>query len=212
MRKTTLLLTATILSWTSGNVLAGTQVRLDTNLGAITLELADDRAPKTVENFLAYAREGFYNGTIFHRVIDGFMIQGGGFTADFQQKPTHAPVRNEADNGLKNLRGTVAMARTSDPQSATAQFFINVKDNPMLDYRASNLQGWGYAVFGQVVAGMEVVDKIRQTPTGVGGPGNQFRDVPTMPVIIQSVTVLSATPPAAAPTPSIPESVKKPSS
>ncbi|MDS4030187.1 MAG: peptidylprolyl isomerase [Candidatus Contendobacter sp.] len=210
MRKTTLLLTATILGWTSGNVLAGTQVRLDTSLGPITLELADDKAPKTVENFLAYAREGFYNGTIFHRVIDGFMIQGGGFTADFQQKPTHAPVKNEADNGLKNRRGAVAMARTNEPQSATAQFFINVKDNSALDYRSPDPQGWGYAVFGQVVAGMEVVDKIRQTPTGVGGPGNQFRDVPTTPVIIQSVTVLLATPPAAAPVPPTPEPAKKP--
>jgi len=199
MRKIPLLFAAALLGWASSNALAGTQVRLDTSLGPITLELADDKAPKTVENFLAYAREGFYNGTIFHRVIDGFMIQGGGFTADFQQKPTRAPVKNEADNGLKNLRGTVAMARTSDPQSATAQFFINVKDNPALDYRAPDPQGWGYAVFGQVVGSMEIVDKIRQTPTGAGGPGNRFRDVPTMPVIIQSVTVLPATSPATAP-------------
>ncbi|MBS1220629.1 MAG: peptidyl-prolyl cis-trans isomerase [Proteobacteria bacterium] len=199
MRKIPLLFAAALLGWASSNALAGTQVRLDTSLGPITLELADDKAPKTVENFLAYAREGFYNGTIFHRVIDGFMIQGGGFTADFQQKPTRAPVKNEADNGLKNLRGTVAMARTSDPQSATAQFFINVKDNPALDYRAPDPQGWGYAVFGQVVGSMEVVDKIRQTPTGAGGPDNRFRDVPTMPVIIQSVTVLPATSPATEP-------------
>lgn len=190
MRTQTLLLAAALSGWTSGTVLAGTQVRLDTTLGPITLELADDKAPKTVENFLAYAREGFYNGTIFHRVIDGFMIQGGGFTPDFQQKPTRAPIGNEADNGLKNRRGTIAMARTSDPQSATAQFFINVKDNPALDYRAPDPQGWGYAVFGQVVDGMEVVDKIRQTPTGAGGPGNRFGDVPITPVIIQSVTVL----------------------
>ena len=203
MRKTTLLLAATLLGWTSANVLAGTQVRLDTSLGPITLELADDKAPKTVENFLVYAREGFYNGTIFHRVIDGFMIQGGGFTTDFQQKPTRAPVRNEADNGLKNLRGTIAMARTSDPQSATAQFFINVKDNPALDYRSPDPQGWGYAVFGQVIGGMEVVDEIRQTPTGIGGPG--FRDVPKTPVIIQSVTVL----PTAAPAPPAPATEKK---
>ena len=124
---------------------AGPQVRLETSLGPITLELAADKAPKTVENFLAYAREDFYNGTIFHRVIDNFMIQGGGFTADFQQKPTRAPVSNEADNGLKNVRGSIAMARTSDPQSATAQFFINVKDNAALDYRAATPQGWGYA-------------------------------------------------------------------
>ena len=203
MRKTTLLLAATLLGWASANALAGTQVRLDTSLGPITLELADDKAPKTVENFLAYAREGFYNGTIFHRVIDGFMIQGGGFTTDFQQKPTRASVKNEADNGLKNLRGTIAMARTNDPQSATAQFFINVKDNSALDYRSPDLQGWGYAVFGQVIGGMEVVDKIRQTPTGVGGPG--FRDVPKTPVIIQSVTVL----PAAAPASPAPATEKK---
>ena len=210
MRKTTLLLAAAILSWASGNALAGTQVRLDTSLGPITLELANDQAPKTVENFLAYAREGFYNGTIFHRVIDGFMIQGGGFTADFQQKPTRAPVKNEADNGLKNRRGAVAMARTSDPQSATAQFFINVKDNPALDYQSSTPQGWGYAVFGQVIGGMEVVDKIRQVPTGAGGSGNQFRDVPTTPVIIRSVTVFPAPPPTPeSTTPATPEPAKK---
>ncbi|MDG4548905.1 MAG: peptidylprolyl isomerase [Candidatus Contendobacter sp.] len=207
MRKTPLLLAAAVLSWAGGTTLAGTQVRLDTSLGPIILELADDKAPKTVENFLAYAREGFYNNTIFHRVIDGFMIQGGGFTVDFQQKPTRAPIKNEADNGLKNRRGAVAMARTNEPQSATAQFFINVKDNPALDYRSPDPQGWGYAVFGQVIGGMEIVDQIRQTPTGVGGPG--FRDVPKTPVIIQSVTVLPATPPAAPASPT-PEPAKKP--
>jgi cyclophilin family peptidyl-prolyl cis-trans isomerase len=196
MRKSSLLLAATtFLSLVSGGVLAGPQVRLDTTLGAITLELADDKAPKTVENFLEYTRDGFYNGTIFHRVIDGFMIQGGGFTPDFQQKPTRAAVTNEADNGLKNLRGTVAMARTSDPQSATAQFFINVKDNPMLDHRSPTPQGWGYAVFGKVIDGMEVVDKIRQTPTGRGGPLNQFSDVPQTTVVITTVTLLPASPP-----------------
>ena len=196
MRKFSLLLAATtLLSLVSGGVLAGPQVRLDTTLGAITLELADDKAPKTVENFLAYTRDGFYNGTIFHRVIDGFMIQGGGFTPDFQQKPTRPPVTNEANNGLKNLRGTVAMARTSDPQSATAQFFINVKDNPMLDHRLPTPQGWGYAVFGKVIDGMEVVDKIRQTPTGRGGPANQFSDVPQTAVVITAVTLLPAPPP-----------------
>ncbi len=190
MRIPSPLLVATVLSLTGAVALAGPQVRLDTSLGPIILELADDKAPKTVDNFLAYARDGFYNGTIFHRVIDGFMIQGGGFTADFQQKPTRAPVPNEADNGLKNLRGTIAMARTSDPQSATAQFFINVKDNPALDYRSSTPQGWGYAVFGKVIDGMEAVDKIRQTPTGAGGPGGRFSDVPINPVIIHSVTIL----------------------
>ncbi|HHW77009.1 MAG TPA: peptidyl-prolyl cis-trans isomerase [Xanthomonadaceae bacterium] len=190
MRIPSPLLVATVLSLTGAVALAGPQVRLDTSFGPIILELADDKAPKTVDNFLAYARDGFYNGTIFHRVIDGFMIQGGGFTADFQQKPTRAPVPNEADNGLKNLRGTIAMARTSDPQSATAQFFINVKDNPALDYRSSTPQGWGYAVFGKVIDGMEAVDKIRQTPTGAGGPGGRFSDVPINPVIIHSVTIL----------------------
>lgn len=164
MRKTPLLLAAAVLSWAGGTTLAGTQVRLDTSLGPIILELADDKAPKTVENFLAYAREGFYNNTIFHRVIDGFMIQGGGFTVDFQQKPTRAPIKNEADNGLKNRRGAVAMARTNEPQSATAQFFINVKDNPALDYRSPDPQGWGYAVFGQVIGGMEIVDQIARRP------------------------------------------------
>ncbi|MFO1371009.1 MAG: peptidylprolyl isomerase [Candidatus Competibacteraceae bacterium] len=201
MRRTNMLLAATVLGLASTMTLAGTSVRLETSLGDITVELADDKAPKTVENFLTYAREGFYNGTIFHRVIDGFMIQGGGFSADFQEKPTHAPIANEANNGLKNLRGTIAMARTSDPQSATAQFFINVKDNPPLDHQAPTSQGWGYAVFGKVTGGMEVVDKIRQVPTGNGGPNNRFQNVPVTPVVIKSVTVLPAIPatPAAKP-------------
>jgi cyclophilin family peptidyl-prolyl cis-trans isomerase len=190
MRKPSSLLTATVLGLVCSTALAGTQVQLNTSVGPITLELADDKAPRTVDNFLTYAREGFYNGTIFHRVIDGFMIQGGGFTASFQQKPTRAPVPNEADNSLKNLRGTIAMARTSDPNSATAQFFINVKDNVALDYKSSTPQGWGYAVFGKVIDGMEVVDKIRQVPTGAGGPGNRFSDVPTIPVVLESVTIL----------------------
>jgi cyclophilin family peptidyl-prolyl cis-trans isomerase len=197
MRKRPLLF-ATALSLACSIAIAGAQVRLDTSLGPITLELADDKAPKTVENFLAYAREGFYNGTIFHRVIGDFMIQGGGFNTDFQQKPTRAPIANEADNGLKNLRGSVAMARTGDPNSATAQFFINVKDNPNLDHRSPTPQGWGYAVFGKVVGGMEVVDKIRQTPTGNGGPGGRFSDVPTTQVVITAVTLLPA------PTPVVP--------
>lgn len=190
---------------------AGTQVRLDTSMGPITLELADEQAPKSVENFLVYARGGFYDGTLFHRVIDGFMIQGGGFSPDFQQKATRAPIPNEANNGLKNRRGTVAMARTGDPNSATAQFFINVKDNDFLDYRAPTPQGWGYAVFGQVIDGMEVVDKIRQAPTGAGGPGGRFSDVPLTPVIIKSVTVLSAAP-APAPSPATTNSTATPTS
>ena len=187
MRIPSPLLVATALSLTGAVALAGPQVRLDTSLGPIILELADDKAPKTVDNFLAYARDGFYNGTIFHRVIDGFMIQGGGFTADFQQKPTRAPVPNEADNGLKNLRGTIAMARTSDPHSATAQFFINVKDNDFLDHRGPTSQGWGYCVFGRVVAGMDVVDAIAKVPT-TARRGHQ--DVPVDDVMITKVEII----------------------
>lgn len=198
MRNRSTFFAATVFGLIGAVAQAGPQVRLDTSLGTITVELADDKAPKTVENFLVYAREGFYDGTIFHRVIDGFMIQGGGFTASFQQKPTRPPIPNEANNGLKNLRGTIAMARTSDPGSATAQFFINVKDNPALDYRASTPQGWGYAVFGKVVDGMETVDKIRKVPTGTGGSGGQFSDVPTTPVVINSVAILPV--PASVPT------------
>ena len=187
MRKPSSLLTATVLGLVCSTALAGTQVQLNTSVGPITLELADDKAPRTVDNFLTYAREGFYNGTIFHRVIDGFMIQGGGFTAGFQQKPTRAPVPNEADNGLKNLRGTLAMARTSDPHSATAQFFINVKDNDFLDHRAPTGQGWGYCVFGRVVEGMAVVQTIARVPT-TSRRGHQ--DVPVDDVAITKVEII----------------------
>ena len=191
-----------------------TTATLHTNHGDITVNLFPDHAPKTVANFVGLASGTkeyrdpvtgapttgkFYDGLTFHRVIDGFMIQGGGFTPDFQQKPTRAPVPNEANNGLKNRRGTVAMARTSDPHSATAQFFINVKDNDFLDHRAPTPQGWGYTVFGQVVDGMAVVDKIRQVPTGTGGPGGRFSDVPVTPVLIESVTLLPAPTPASSP-------------
>lgn len=200
MHKRFSLLAAAVLGLASTTIIADTQVRLDTSMGPITLELADKQAPKSVENFLAYVRDGFYNGTVFHRVIDGFMIQGGGFTPDFQQKPTRAPIPNEADNGLKNRRGTVAMARTGDPNSATAQFFINVKDNAFLDHRGPTPQGWGYAVFGKVIDGMDVVDKIRQTPTGSGGPGGRFSDVPVTPIVIESATVLDGSEPASADT------------
>ncbi len=166
------------------------RVRITTNMGDIVLELDREKAPKTVENFLTYVEEGFYDGTIFHRVIDGFMIQGGGFTEDFQKKPTHAPIRNEADNGLRNKIGTIAMARTSDPHSATAQFFINVANNSYLDFREKTPRAWGYTVFGRVVKGMPVVDKIRRSKTGSGGP---FRkDVPQTPVIIEKAVVESA--------------------
>ena len=161
-------------------------VIIRTTFGEITLELDAEKAPKTVANFLAYARDGYYDGTIFHRVIDNFMIQGGGFDTDMKQKPSGEPIENEADNGLKNAFGTVAMARTTDPHSATAQFFINVKDNDFLNHSGKNIQGWGYAVFGKVTAGSEVLDKIRAVPTGSRG-GHQ--DVPTDPVIIESVVV-----------------------
>ena len=162
-------------------------VIMNTTFGEIRLELDAQKAPKTVANFLNYAREGFYDGTIFHRVIDNFMIQGGGFDADMQQKSTGAPIENEADNGLKNDFGTIAMARTNDPHSATAQFFINVKDNDFLNHSGKNPQGWGYAVFGKVTGGSEVLDKIRAVQTTSRG-GHQ--DVPAEPVIIESVEVV----------------------
>ena len=152
----------------------------------MTLKLDADNAPKTVGNFLAYATSGFYDGTIFHRVINNFMIQGGGFTTDMEQKPTQAPVDNEANNGLKNERGTIAMARTQDPHSATAQCFINVQDNDFLNHTGENMQGWGYTVFGKVTQGEEVLDKIRSVQTGSQG-GHQ--DVPTDPIIIESISV-----------------------
>ena len=166
---------------------ASPRVLLSTNLGEIVLELDRERAPASVENFLQYAREGFYNGTIFHRVIDSFMIQGGGYDQNYQRKATRAPIPNEADNGLSNLRGTIAMARTGDPHSATAQFFINVVDNRRLDHTSPSPRGWGYAVFGRVVAGMDVVDRIRHNPTGAGGPFPS--DVPQTPIVIQSATI-----------------------
>jgi peptidyl-prolyl cis-trans isomerase B (cyclophilin B) len=160
---------------------AAPQVKLETNFGDIVIELNQDKAPKTVANFLAYVDEGFYDGTIFHRVIENFMIQGGGFDQDFQQKQTKAPIENEADNGLSNKRGAVAMARTNDPHSATAQFFINTVDNDFLDFRGKAPSGWGYAVFGEVVDGMDVVDKIREVKTTMRGP---HQDVPAEDVII----------------------------
>ncbi|MDM8569292.1 peptidylprolyl isomerase [Thiotrichales bacterium HSG1] len=160
---------------------------MQTNFGNIVIELNAAKAPKSVDNFLRYVKEGFYNGTIFHRVINNFMIQGGGFTEAFVQKTTHRPVRNEADNGLKNTRGTIAMARTQNPHSATAQFFINLVDNTFLDFKDKTMSGWGYTVFGKVVEGMEVVDKIKQVKTGGGG---QFpTDVPQSKVIIEKITV-----------------------
>ena len=162
-------------------------VIMRTTFGEIKLELDAEHAPKTVANFLMYAREGFYDGTIFHRVIDNFMIQGGGFDTDMQQKPASEPIENEADNGLKNDTGTIAMARTMEPHSATAQFFINVKDNDFLNHSGKTMQGWGYAVFGKVVEGQDVLDKIRGVPT-TSRAGHQ--DVPEDPVIIESVEVV----------------------
>ena len=161
-------------------------VIIRTTFGEIKLELNAEKAPKTVENFLNYAREGYYDGTIFHRVIDNFMIQGGGFDTDMQQKPTQEPVENEADNGLKNDFGTVAMARTMEPHSATAQFFINVKDNDFLNHSGKNMQGWGYTVFGKITEGEDVLDKIRAVATT---SRNGHQDVPTDAVIIESVEV-----------------------
>ena len=162
-------------------------ILMTTTVGPMTLELDADNAPKTVENFLSYVSSGFYDGTIFHRVIDNFMVQGGGFTADMEQKATLAPIENEANNGLKNARGTIAMARTQDPHSATAQFFINVQDNDFLNHTGENMQGWGYAVFGKVTEGEDVLDKIRCVQTG-SQAGHQ--DVPVEPIIIESVTVI----------------------
>ena len=161
-------------------------VIIRTTFGEIKLELDAEQAPQTVANFLSYARDGFYDGTIFHRVIDNFMVQGGGFTADMKQKPTRDQIENEADNGLANEEGTLAMARTSDPHSASAQFFINVKNNSFLNHTGKNMQGWGYCVFGKVVSGMDVVKQIKAVKTGSAG-GHQ--DVPVEPVIIEKATV-----------------------
>lgn len=161
-------------------------VKLNTNHGTIVLELDAAKAPNTVANFLEYAKDGFYNGTIFHRVINGFMIQGGGMEPGMAEKQTRAPIQNEANNGLPNARGTIAMARTPDPHSATAQFFINVADNDFLNFRAETPDGWGYCVFGKVTDGMDVVDKIKGVDTGNKG---YHQDVPVEDVVIESVEV-----------------------
>ena len=191
MKKLTLLLALllTALPLMAQNTL----VKMSTSEGDIYLKLYNDKAPLTVENFLSYANDGFYDGTIFHRVISTFMIQGGGFTEDLERKPTKEPIKNEANNGLKNLRGTIAMARLPDPHSATAQFFINVQDNAALNFTGEqNTQTWGYAVFGEVVRGMEVVDEIRFKPTAGRMPFRQ--DVPLENVVIQSVEVVEQLP------------------
>jgi len=163
------------------------RVKLQTSMGDMVIQLDAEKAPKTVENFLAYVRDGFYDGTVFHRVINNFMIQGGGFEAGMKQKPTRDPIGNEADNGLKNERYTLAMARTSDPHSATAQFFINVADNDFLNFTAPTPNGWGYAVFGKVVEGTEVVDQIKMVKTGSKG---FHQDVPSEDVVLEKATVL----------------------
>lgn len=165
------------------------RVKLTTSQGDITVELDSAAAPETVENFLAYVKDGFYDGVIFHRVIAGFMIQGGGFDADMNRKSPRQPIPNEAENGLSNRTGTLAMARTADPHSASAQFFINVKDNDFLDHRSKTSQGWGYCVFGRVVNGMEVVRAIENVPTT---SRSGMRDVPKAPVVIKKATVVSA--------------------
>lgn len=159
---------------------------IETTMGTITLKLNEEKAPETVANFVSYAKEGFYDGTIFHRVIDGFMIQGGGFDRHMNQKKTHEPIRNEAMNGLKNTRGTIAMARTMVVDSATSQFFINLVDNDFLDFTSPTPQGFGYAVFGEVTDGLSVIDAIAKVKTGFAGP---HQNVPEEPVVIKKVTV-----------------------
>ena len=163
------------------------RVSFETTHGSFVVALDREAAPATVDNFLRYVRDGHYEGTIFHRVIAGFMIQGGGYAADFHARPTRPPIRNEAGNGRANLRGTLAMARTPDPHSAAAQFFINVADNRFLDHRAPTPEGWGYAVFGRVVEGMETVDRIAALPTGPGGPFPS--DVPRVPVVVERLLI-----------------------
>jgi len=172
----------------TGAYAANPQVEIKTNLGAITVELRPDKAPKAVENFLQYAKSGFYKNTVFHRVIPGFMVQGGGFSKTMEQKPTREPVGIESNNGLKNTIGSIAMARTQNPNSATAQFFINVADNVFLNYTEPTVRGYGYTVFGTVVKGMDVVEKIASSPTGPGGPFP--KDVPQQQVVIEDIVLL----------------------
>ena len=182
------LVVLSVAAGSPGALAADPQVDLKTNHGTIRIELYPAKAPKTVENFLQYVKDGHFNGTIFHRVIDSFMIQGGGFDKSYKQKPTRAPIENEAKNGLKNDLGTVAMARTSAPHSASSQFFINGKNNDFLN--APGQDGWGYTVFGKVVSGMDVVTKISKTPTGSGGPFPT--DAPREMVVIESATLVAA--------------------
>lgn len=184
-----LMLTST-LSFSTGKSMSTTapKVKLTTTLGDITIQLNPEKAPVSAENFLTYVKQGFYEGTIFHRVIPGFMAQGGGFDVKFNQKTTLAPIKNEADNGLANARGTVAMARTNVPDSATAQFFINYKDNTFLNHTGKNASGWGYAVFAEVIEGMDVVDAMAKQATGSRGP---YQDVPTVDIVITKAEVVA---------------------
>ena len=182
-----LLVSVTVIAspaWAKGN---NPMIQLETSMGNIILELDAENAPKSSENFIKYVEEGAYDGTIFHRIIDGFMVQGGGFDENMDQRPTHEPIENEADNGLKNDKYTIAMARTADPHSATAQFFINVNDNTFLNHSAKTMQGWGYAVFGKVVDGTDVVDAIKSVPTGTSG---FHENVPMEAVVIKKATLI----------------------
>jgi peptidyl-prolyl cis-trans isomerase A (cyclophilin A)/peptidyl-prolyl cis-trans isomerase B (cyclophilin B) len=189
MLKTLFTTLALVLSFTANA--ANPQVEVRTNLGSFAIELYPENAPATVQNFLQYAKDGHYNGTIFHRVMPGFMIQGGGYTQQFQEKPTRAAIKNEAGNGLRNGVGMVSMARTADPHSATSQFFINVVENPSLDFRAATQEGYGYTPFGRVVKGMDVVDRIAKVPTG---QKSGHADVPLKPVVIERMRVIDPAP------------------
>lgn len=166
--------------------MTATCVKIDTTMGSVTLELDDEKAPETVANFIQYVEDGFYTGTIFHRVIDGFMVQGGGLDAEMNNRPTRAPIKNEADNGLSNLTATVAMARTNEPHSATAQFFFNVTDNRFLDHKNPSPEGWGYCVFGRVVEGMDTINAMKSVATTANGP---MRDVPAEVIEITSAAL-----------------------
>jgi cyclophilin family peptidyl-prolyl cis-trans isomerase len=188
---TALILLTTLTSWAAPGPKPELDADIHTSMGHIIVRLEPDRAPQSVENFLQYVRDRAYDGTIFHRVIKDFMIQGGGYTRTLDKRPTRAPVVNEADNGLENLRGTIAMARTRMPDSATNQFFINSVDNPFLDHRDRTLNGWGYAVFGRVIEGMDVVDRISAVATGPGGPFG--RDVPREAVVIEAIRIRNST-------------------
>ena len=181
------LLAVSCLAGGAAGAAGGPRVTFETTQGSFVLELDRSSAPGTVENFLRYVRDGFYRGTVFHRVIREFMIQGGGYTKGFRERPTRAPIRNEADRAESNDRGTIAMARTGDPHSATVQFFINVVDNDFLDHRGKTVRGWGYTVFGRVVEGMDTVDRIAALPTGSGGPFP--KDVPLEAVVIRDTRV-----------------------